>query len=159
MKLPRFGLLAAFFAALTMIVAPAVPAFAAPIPYVNSPMDTPQALVNTAVGNINNSAPQFAYPSTCTGTTTATCTGLKFTVSITSLTTAAGVTSASMTVTNTSITAASLVQCTAVGYAGAGNPQAVNVVPTASTLVFQVQNTHASAALNATVPIACFVYN
>lgn len=138
----------------------ATTALAAPLPYINTPFDTPQAMVNTAITSINNNGgPAFAYPSTCTGTTTATCTGLKFTVSVTGLTTTAGVTSASMTVTNASIVASSIVMCQAEGYGGAGNPQSVNVVPTASTLVFQVQNTHASAALNATVPIACFVYN
>lgn len=159
MKLLRFGLLATFLAALTMIGVSAAPAFAAPIAYVNSPMDTPQALVNTVVTNVNASGPAFSYTNTCTGTTTATCVGNRFTVSITSLTTAAGVTSASMVVTDTTVTASSAVLCQALGYGGTGNPQPVNVVPTANTVTFQVQNTHASAALNATVPVLCFVYN
>ena len=64
-----------------------------------------------------------------------------------------------MVVTDTTVTAASLVFCQAVGYGGTGNAQPVNVVPTANTITFQVQNTHASAALNATVPVACLVYN
>lgn len=136
-------------------------AAAAPISYstVNVPMDTVQAAAVAAITAVNASNPAYAYMATCTGTTTATCVGTRFTVSITGLTTAAGVTSASMAVTDSSITAASDVRCQALGYGGTGNPMPVNVVATASTATFQVQNTHASAALNATVPVACMVYN
>jgi len=152
-------LLAAALAVVSLLLAPMAPAFAAPLAYVNTPMDTPQALVNTVVSSLNSTHPAFAVPVTCSGTTTATCTGLRFTVSVTGLTTAAGVTSASMAVTDTSVTASSMVVCQALGYGGTGNAQPVNVVPTANTVTFQIQNTHASAALNATVPVACFVYN
>lgn len=150
------GLVAAFFASLLLI---ANPVFAAPLPYTNTPFDTPNSAVNSLVATMNSSIPSLVYPSSCSGTTTATCTGLRFTVSVTGLTTAAGVTSAAMAVTDTSVTAASVVICQALGYGGTGNPQPVNVVPTANTVTLNVQNTHASAALNATVPIACFVYN
>jgi len=138
-----------------------VPAFAAPISYsvVNIPADTPQTIPIALVAALNASSPTYVYPSTCSGTTTATCTGLKFVASVTGLTTAAGVTSAAMAVTNTSVTASSIVFCEALGYGGTGNPRATNVVPTANTVTFLIQNTHASAALNATVPIACMVYN
>jgi hypothetical protein len=150
-----FASVLSFIAALALAGAVA----AAPIPYVNSPMDTPQGLVNTAITSLNTTQPWAAVPVTCSGTTTATCTGLRFTASVTGLTTAAGVTSASMAVTDTSVTASSQVICQANGYGGTGNPQPVNVVATASTVTFQVQNTHASAALNATVPVVCLVYN
>lgn len=136
-------------------------AAASPISYTtaNVPLDTVQAGAVAVITAINASAPAYAYTATCSGTTTATCTGIRFTVSVTGLTTAAGVTSASMAVTDTSVTASSVVYCQALGYGGTGNAQPVNVVPTANTVTFQIQNTHASAALNATVPVACMVYN
>jgi hypothetical protein len=135
------------------------PALATPLAYINTPMDTPNSAVNSLITSLNASGPSFGYTASCSGTTTATCVGSRIVVSVTGLTTAAGVTSASMVVTDTSVTAASIVTCQALGYGGTGNAQPVNVVPTASTITFQVQNTHASAALNATVPIACLVYN
>lgn len=153
----RFLGLLATIAALTGFLG--APAFANPIPYVNVPYDTPNSAVNAAITSINANQPEAAYSSSCSGTTTATCTGIRFVVSVTGLTTAAGVTSASMVVTNSSVVAASQVACQALGYGGTGNPMPVNIVPTASTVTFQVQNTHASAALNATVPIMCLVYN
>ena len=149
-----FALIAAAFA---LAFAPV--AMAAPFTYYNQPFDTPNAAVNALTTAINNGSPTYAYTASCTGTTTATCVGSRFVVSVSGLTTAAGVTSASMVVTDTTVTAASLVFCQAVGYGGTGNAQPVNVVPTANTITFQVQNTHASAALNATVPVACLVYN
>jgi hypothetical protein len=151
--------LVAFVSAIALLGSPA--AFAAPIAYstVNIAADTPQAPSIALITAINASSPAYATTVTCTGTTTATCTGLRAVISVTGLTTAAGVTAAAMTVTDTSVTASSMVFCQALGYAGTGNPVAVNVVPSASTIVFNIQNTHASAALNATVPVACFVYN
>lgn len=137
----------------------AAPAFAAPLAYQNNPFSTPQEATNAVITAVNAASPAYAYTATCTGTTTATCTGTRFVVSITGLTTAAGVTSAAMAVTDTSVTAASIVQCEALGYGGTGNARATNVVATANTATFTVQNTHASAALNATVPVACMVYN
>ena len=134
-------------------------AFAAPLPYINTPMDTINAGLNTVVANYNSSATPAQYLSACTGTTTATCTGLRFTDSITGLTTAAGVTSAQITITNTSVAVASQVVCTVNGYAGTGNPMATNVAPGAGSFTLNVQNTHASAALNATVPVSCMVFN
>lgn len=155
-----FTSIAAIFA---LVLGPfaAAPVTAAPISYsvTNVPMDTPQALGAAVIGAINSSGPSFAYTATCTGTTTATCVGNRFVVSVTGLTTAAGVTSAAMAVTDTTVTAASIVFCEALGYGGTGNARVTNVVPTASTVTFLIQNTHASAALNATVPVACFVYN
>ena len=148
--------LAAFAVAASL---PAVPALAGPLPYVNAPMSTPQELVNSVVSSINNNFASAAGLVTASGTTTATATGLRIQVSVTGLTTAAGVTSASMVVTDTAVAANSVVFCQANGYAGAGNPAAVNVVPAAGTLTFAIQNTHASAALNATVPVSCTVSN
>lgn len=154
MKRIIVSLFAAAFALAFATVAPANP-----LAYQNSPFDTPNAAVNALTTAINNGSPTYAYTASCTGTTTATCVGSRFVVSVSGLTTAAGVTSASMVVTDTTVTAASIVYCQALGYGGTGNAQPVNVVPTASTVTFQIQNTHASAALNATVPVACFVYN
>jgi hypothetical protein len=151
--------LSTFFAAAMILACGIAPSHAAPIPYVNVPMDTPNSAANAVVTSLNAVLPSAQYVATCSGTTTATCVGIRFTVSITGLTTAAGVTSASMVVTDTSVTASSVAVCQASGYGGTGNPQPVNVVPTASTLTFQVQNTHASAALNATVPVSCMIYN
>lgn len=134
-------------------------ALAAPVPYVTVPFDTMNATVNTAVSSLNAGYPEFVYPTTCTGTTTSTCQGLRVVVSITSLATAAGVTSATMTVTDASVTAASQINCFVSNYTGAGNPLAVDVLAAAGTFTYAIENTHASAALNATVPTACFVYN
>lgn len=137
----------------------AAPAFAAPLPYVNAPQSTPQELVNSVVSNINTGFAPAAGLVTASGTTTATATGTRIQVSVTGLTTAAGVTSASMVVTDTAVAANSVVFCQANAYAGTGNPASVNVVPAAGTLTFAIQNTHASAALNATVPVSCMVFN
>lgn len=100
-----------------------------------------------------------AARATCSGTTTATCTGQRFTASVTGLTTAAGGTSATaMTVTNTNVVAAtSLVVCNVNGYSGTGQPIATNVTPGTGTVSFQVTNIAASGSLNATVPVACVV--
>jgi hypothetical protein len=152
-----FVSLAAFAAAVALPLAVA----ASPISYstVNVPLDSPQALAASVITAVNSSSPAYAYTATCSGTTTATCTGSRIVVTVTGLTTAAGVTSAAMAVTDTSVTASSIVFCQGLGYGGTGNPMPVVVVPTASTITFKVQNTHASAALNADVPVACFVYN
>lgn len=150
---------AAALAVLALLSAPLAPAFANPIPYINSPLDTVQATVNAAIVNLNSVSPQYQYTVACSGTTTATCTGIRTLVSVTSLTTAAGVTSATMTVTDTSVAVSSQINCFVSNYTGAGNPLAVDVLAAAGTFTFAVQNTHASSALNATVPVACYVYN
>lgn len=96
---------------------------------------------------------------TCSGTTTATCQGQRFIVSITGLTTAASTLSAAMTVTNASVvSAASMVLCSVNIYAGTGVPVAVNVTPSTGTVALNIQNVSTGAALNATVPIACVVF-
>lgn len=151
--------LSTVFAAAAILACGVQPSHAAPIPYVNSPLDTPQALVNSVVSTLNTTLPSSQYVSSCTGTTTATCQGLKIAASYTGLTTAAGVTSAAQTVTDASVTAASVIFCQVNGYGGTGNPAAVNVVPGAGSFTYQVQNTHASAALNATVVTTCMIYN
>jgi len=131
----------------------------APLPYINTPMDTINAGLNTVVANYNAQATGAAYVGSCTGTTTATCVGLRIAASYTGLTTAAGVTSAAQTVTDTSVTAASQIICQPNGYGGTGNPVAVNVVPGAGSFTYQIENTHASAALNATVVTMCLIFN
>ncbi len=137
----------------------ATSALAAPLAYINPAFDTPNSAANAVITAYNAAAPSAQYTVSCTGTTTSTCSGLKIVTSYSGLTTAAGVTSAAQTVTNTSVTAASLIFCQAVGYAGTGNPIIANVIPGAGSFTYLIQNTHASAALNATVPVACLVYN
>ena len=148
----------ALLAASLFALAPVV-ALAAPLPYINAPFDTPNAVVNAAVSNINATSPPNNYTVACSGTTTATCTGIRVLVSITGLTTAAGVTSATMTVTDTSVAVSSQINCFVSNYTGAGNPLAVDVLAAAGSFSYAIENTHASAALNATVPTACYVYN
>lgn len=132
---------------------------ASPLPYINAPLDTVQATVNAAITSYNGQATAAQYVGSCSGTTTATCVGLRIAASYTGLTTAAGVTSALQTVTDTSVTAASQIICQPNLYAGTGNPVAVNVIPGAGSFTYQIQNTHASAALNATVVTECLIFN
>lgn len=146
-------------AAIVLLALAPAAAFASPLSYVNTPFDTPQQVANAVISSINSNMASAAPLVTASGTTTATAAGLRTQVSITGLTTAAGVTATAMTVTNTSVVAASQVFCSANGYAGTGNPVVVNVVPGVGSFTMQVQNTHASAALNATVPISCIVFN
>lgn len=153
-----FAYAARFAAALAIAVLP-VAAAASPVPYVTVPLDTVNASINTAVSSLNSTQPWAAIPVTASGTTTATANGLRSVVSVTGLTTAAGVTAATMTVTNSSVNASSTIMCQVNGYGGTGNPGVVNVVPGPGSFTFAIQNTHASAALNATVPVACMVYN
>lgn len=97
--------------------------------------------------------------STCSGTTTATCQGQRFVVSITGLTTAASTLSAAMTVTNANVvSSASTVMCQVNGYGGTGVPVAVNVTPGTGSVALNIQNVSTGAALNATVPVACVVF-
>lgn len=145
--------------AIAALFALASPAFAAPLAYINTPMDTINQGLNTVIQEINQGLPSTAYTVACTGTTTSTCQGTRLAVSVTGLTTAAGVTAAAMTVTDASVVAASQIFCQPNAYAGTGNPIDVNIVPAAGSFTFQVQNTHATAALNATVVNVCFVYN
>lgn len=139
----------------------AAPVLAAPIPLLSGPMDpsTQLANANQVIRQVSNNLSATAYVQSGSGTTAITVNGLRFIASTTGLTTAAGVTSATITVTNSSITAASQVFCNALGYGGTGNPMPVDIVPAAGSVTYAIQNTHASAALNATVPISCMVYN
>lgn len=153
-------LISTLLAVAALLLGAAAPAFANPLPYINSPMDTPQALVNQLVSSINTSQPEASYISYCTGTTTATCLGIRMQVSITGLTTAAGgVSSANMTVTDTTVVAASQILCQVNGYTGTGQPVATAIVPAAGTFTVAVTNVASSGSLNATVPIECFVFN
>lgn len=113
-------------------------------------------LVTKAAGNVKLGT---STVSTCSGTTTATCQGQRFVVSITGLTTAASTLSAAMTVTNANvISSASTVMCQVNLYTGTGVPVAVGVTPGTGTVALNIQNVSTGAALNATVPIACVVF-
>lgn len=113
-------------------------------------------LVTKAAGNVKLGT---STVSTCNGTTTATCQGQRFVVSITGLTTAASTLSAAMTVTDANVvSSASTVMCQVNLYAGTGVPVAVNVTPGTGTVAINIQNVSTGAALNATVPVACVVF-
>ena len=149
-----------FLGLLAALLFAAAPAFAAPVPYVNTPLDTPQAMINTALQGVNAAFPTTQSTVSCTGTTTATCNGTRIAVSITGLTTAAaGVLSAQVTVTDSSVTASSQIVCFVNGYAGTGVPVSALPVAGAGSFTFYVQNTANAAALNATVVNTCLIYN
>lgn len=113
-------------------------------------------LISKAAGNVKLGV---ATAAACSGTTTATCQGQRFIVSITGLTTAASTLSAAMTVTNANVvSSASTVMCQVNLYTGTGVPVAVNVTPGTGTVALNIQNVSTGAALNATVPIACVVF-
>lgn len=113
-------------------------------------------LASKAAGNVKLGTSSV---STCSGTTTATCQGQRFVVSITGLTTAASTLSAAMTVTNANVVSnASTVMCQVNLYGGTGVPIAVNVTPGTGTVALNIQNVATAAALNATVPVACVVF-
>lgn len=137
----------------------AAPAMAAPLPYYNQPFDTPNSAVNALIASINTNQPESNVFNTCSGTTTATCLGLRFQVSITGLTTTPGSTSANMTVTDTAVLAASQILCQVNGYSGTGQPVATAVVPAAGSFTVAVTNVAGSGNLSATVPIECLVFN
>ena len=48
-------------------------------------------MAGLVIGAVNSSGPAFSYTATCSGTTTATCTGNRWVASVTGLTTAAGI--------------------------------------------------------------------
>ena len=117
----------------------------------NAPINiTPKGSSNVRIGGAI---------ATCTGTTTATCQGQRFVVSVTGLTTAASTLSAAMTVTDANVVSSSaIVMCQTQGYGGTGVPVVVNVTPGTGSVAFNIQNVSTGAALNATVPVACFVF-
>lgn len=161
MKRFALALLAPIALALALLSGGApTPAAAAPLSYCNTSIDTVQAVINSCVITpLNSSLTSTQYVTSASGTTAITAQGLRVIASTTGLTTAAGVTSATITVTDASVTAVSQVFCQAMAYGGTGNPMPVDIVPAAGSFSYAIQNTHASAALNATVPISCMVYN
>jgi hypothetical protein len=136
-------------------------ATASPLPYINAPLDTVQAAANAVIASINaNSTPQATLTTCTTATTTATCSGLRFTLSVTGLTTAAGAASSNIVVTDTGfVTTSSQVFCNTGTYAGTGIPNVELVTVAANSITLYVVNSSSSAALSATVPIFCQVYN
>lgn len=153
----------AFLAAIGLI---ATPALATNIPlFSGSQYSEPSqilATINALVLQINTSlVPITGGAVTCTGTTTSTCTGARVVVSVTGLTTAAaGASSAAMTVTDTAVLSVnSQVLCNVNVYAGTGVPIATTIIPGTGQFSFTITNVAATGALNATVPVACVVYN
>ncbi len=135
---------------------------AAPAAYVNAPLDTVNAAVNVGISNINAQVPALSLRSSCSGNTTGTCTGDRIVMNVTNLTTTAGGNlSAAVTVTDSAVAAASDLQCSVEDYAGNGTPAATLVTANAGNLTLKIQNTAVSggAALDATVPVFCTVYN
>lgn len=134
--------------------------FASPVPYVNSPFSTPNELVNGVVTNVNAALPEAASLVTATATSgAATLNNARGTVTSESLSTAAAA-FYTLTVTNASITAASQVFCTVgLGTATTGTPDCTSTTPAAGSVVFLIQNTAASAALNGTIKVGFLVVN
>lgn len=156
----KFSLVSALLAVAALVLAPAL-AFAAPVPYLTGPLDTPRIDINNVIASINSGQAPAAYLQTYSGATpiSTTINGLRMTVTITGLTTAASTLSAAQTITDASVTAASQVLCSTQLYAGTGVPVVANVVPAAGSFTFQIQNVSTGAALNANVVVACMVFN
>jgi hypothetical protein len=138
----------------------AAPAFAAPVAYINTPLDTPQAMINQAIANVNAAVPLAATNLAVTGSAgAATLNGVRGLITTESLTTAAGAVFTE-TLTNASITANSQVYVVVGnGTNAAGSPALTTVTPAAGSVVVKIQNIHASNALNGTLTIAFFVVN
>lgn len=112
-------------------------------------------LATKAAGNVKLGT---STASTCSGTTTATCQGQRFVVTITGLTTAASTLSAAMTVTDANVVSTSSnVLCQTQGYAGTGVPIVVNITTGTGSVALKIQNVSTGAALNANVVVACLV--
>lgn len=155
-RILRFALAAA--AALTLTA----PAFAGPLPYYNSPLDTPNSAANAVVSSINGASgiPTAAVLQTVTGSAgAATLNGVKGIITTESLTTAAGAVYTE-TLTNSAIAANSVVLVeVGNGTNSAGSPALTTVTNAAGSTVIKIQNIHASAALNGTLTISFLVIN
>lgn len=148
-----------FFASLA-VAAMASSAIAAPIVYNPSPFEATGAQFSDVYGAVNTQVQSATTNSTsCNGTSTATCEGLRIQPSYTGLTTAAGALSAAQTVTDGSVAATSQVFCQTTGYAGTGAPVIVDIVPGTGSFAYKVLNAAASGSLNATVALNCTVWN
>lgn len=153
----------ALMATVAVALAPAA-AFAAPIPYVNVPLDTVNGAVNTAVASINSSIAPTAVLQTVSGANgTLVVGGLRFSATITGLTTAASTMASATTITNASINASSVVQCAVTNYAGTyatnGIPIVVGVQPGAGTMTFNILNVATANALSGNITVSCMVNN
>ena len=78
---------------------------------------------------------------------------------ITAVTATAAAAYKTVTLTNSVITAASKVFVSIGGYGGTGTPLVAEVTPAAGSVVIEIYNTHASAALSAAFDINFFVVN
>ena len=153
------SLIAAVFA-----VGMSVPAFASPVPYVTVPLDTVNASINTAVASINSSLAPAATLQTVSGANgTLVVGGLRFSATITGLTTAASTAAAQTTITNASVAANSVVQCQVTNYAGTyvtnGIPIVVGVQPAAGSLTFYILNVATANALSGNITVSCMINN
>jgi hypothetical protein len=135
-------------------------AFAGTVPLLTGPQDPSQ--LNATLNNViiqGNATWGLGTINTASGTTTSTCNALRCTISVTGLSTADGGTvSAAMTVTDSYSALITEIHCQVNGYSGTGVPTVVNIVPGAGSFAFAIQNTSASAALNATVPVSCVLF-
>lgn len=135
-------------------------AFATPVPYVNSPLDTVQATVNAVVSNINTTQPAAAVPVQATATAgAATGNGIRVQVTSESLTTA-NAAAYTLTLTDASITAASQLQVTIANGTNttAGSTLATST-PAAGSATILVYNRSGAAALNGTLVFYVMVMN
>lgn len=146
--------------AATLALGITLPAFAGTVPLLSGPQDPSQlnATLNGLIVQMNQTY-GLGVNTTASGTTAVTASSLRAKISITGLTTAASTLSATVTVTNTLVAANSNVLCQTNGYSGTGIPIVVNIVPAAGSFTFAIQNVSTGAALNATVPISCIVFN
>lgn len=154
----------ALFSAAALVACAVLPAAASPVPYVNVPLDTVNASINTAVASINSSQAPAATLTTVTGANgTLVVGGLRFSATITGLTTAASTAASATTITNASVTASSVVHCGVTNYAGTyvtnGIPIVVGVQPAAGSLTFYVLNVATANALSGNITVSCMVYN
>ena len=155
-----------FLALVAMIAAALAPAFAfaAPLPYVTVPLDTVNASINTLVSSINSNLAPAATLQTVSGTNgTLVVGGLRFSATITGLTTAASTMASATTITNASINASSVVVCGVTNYAGTyatnGIPIVVGVQPGAGTMTFNILNVATANALSGNITVSCLVNN
>ena len=134
-------------------------AIAAPLPYLNTPFETPNSAANAVITAYNAAVPGAAYTTACTGTTTATCQGLKIAASYTGLTTRRG-----RYVYRPDCHRRLCHRCFHHRVSGhwlrwRGQPPGDQHHSCRRDVHLPDPNTHASSALNATVVTACLVFN
>lgn len=150
-------LLVGLAAAISLIAAPVL---AAPIPYLTTPADVPQVMVNQAINNVNTAlAPAAQLVTGSFSSNALTLNGSRFSVTTASLSTGTSATATTQTLTDSSILANTVLVCS-ISYAGTtGVPVLSNATPAAGSATFVIQNVSTGASLNGTVTINCLAQN